>query len=253
MTPLLSIKHLSLSLAANNQPVLSDINLDVYPGDVVVILGGNGSGKSSLLKAIDKRSPVPDNCIFWEGRDINTFTRREYSLKVHTLTQSDRDSLFSSLTLFENYLIMQDKIPKTTVSRSLQADTFREYLRPFSQRLADRVHQPVQSLSGGEKQMLALALIMIEPPKLLLLDEHTSALDPRTAKQTMKLTTELIERHHITCLLTTHNLDLAKQYGNRIVAIQQGCVLANLDASQKNALSHQNMFDMFYESGLGNR
>jgi len=240
---LLKIKEASFSVPSIETPILDKINYEVFSGDFVIILGSNGSGKSTLLKLIDKRISSNNGKVLLEEKDINNYSANEYSQKVKTLTQNCNDSLFPSLTIFENYALVKRKF---TMNQKNEREFLAEYLHQFNPRFSTKLDQIVDELSGGEKQTLALALTILNPPLLLLLDEHTSALDPKTAELNMKLTKEMIIKNDITCLLTTHNLNIAEHYGNRILAIRYGEILARIEPEEKHSLSNKLMHQMFY-------
>ncbi len=246
---LLSIKNTSFFVPGNENPILNKINYEVFAGDFVIILGSNGSGKSTLLKLIDKRNPAKNGSLFLDGQDINKYSAKDYSQKVKTLSQNSNDSLFPSLTLFENYLLAQNKkniIPKKGCLHKSEREFLKNYLYPFNAKLCLKLDQIVDDLSGGEKQTFILALTILNPPLLLLLDEHTSALDPKTAEQNMQLTKEMVEKNKITCLLTTHNLGIAQQYGNRILAIRNGEIMTCIESMEKEEFTDKQMYQMFY-------
>lgn len=240
---LLEIKNTTYFVPQIEKPILNNLQYKVFSGDFVIILGSNGSGKSTLLKLIDRRATVPNGKIFLKGKDINQYSQKYYAQKVKTLTQNYNDSLFPTLSLFENYLIANNKRIK---NQKTEREFLQDYLAQFNPKLSTKLDQLVDALSGGEKQTVALALTILHPPLLLLLDEHTSALDPKTAELNMQLTTSMVIKHKITCLLTTHNLRMAEQYGNRILAIQHGDIVARIDSQEKHKLTDKLMYQMFY-------
>lgn len=252
MNKILTIKEVSFSVPSLQEPILNKINYEIYAGDFVIVLGSNGSGKSTLLKLIDRQSSPSIGKLFLEEKDINSFSTKEYSQKVKTLTQNCNDSLFPSLTLYENYLLANKNstsnisAPKQYLSKKQEREFLQDYLRQFNPKLSMKLDQIVNEFSGGEKQTLALALTILNPPLLLLLDEHTSALDPKTAELNMQLTKEMVSKHKITCLLTTHNLNIAEQYGNRILAIRHGEAFANIEQEEKHKFNNELMYQMFY-------
>ena len=240
---ILNIQDATFSVPTIEIPILNKINYEVYEGDFVIILGSNGSGKSTLLKLIDKRIPVANGNVLLEERDVNHYSAKEYSQKVKTLTQNCNDSLFPSLTLYENYVLANNK---KIFNKKKECEFLQNYLYQFNPKLSTKLNQIVDELSGGEKQTLTLALTILNPPLLLLLDEHTSALDPKTAELNMQLTKDMVLKNKITCLLTTHNLNIAEQYGNRILAIRHGEILARIEQEEKHGLSNELMYKMFY-------
>lgn len=241
--PILQINNVSLNLSGAENYILKDIQYKIYPEDFIILLGSNGSGKSSLLKLIDRRTVISSNKIILNGIDINNYSNKEYSQKVKTLTQNCNDSLFPGLTLFENYLMHKTK---SRDSNKIERQFLQNYLESYNQKLCDKLDQVVDVLSGGEKQTFALAMTILEPPLLLLLDEHTSALDPKTAHMNMLLTQEMIQKNKITCLLTTHNLHMAEEYGNRILGLKLGEIIRCIEPEEKSQFKSSQMFEVFY-------
>lgn len=231
-TPLLSLKKISLKIPQLSEPILSHINYDIYPNDFILILGANGSGKSSLLKLIYRQYLPTDGQIDFNNEPIKKIPLRYFHQSVGLLTQNYHESLFTELTVLENYLLFSQK-KNTEKNRN----DFSQHLSEFNPKLMTKLSQTVDALSGGEKQALALALRFIYPPQILLLDEHTSALDPKTANRIMELTHQMIKKYQITCLFTTHNLQFAEIYGNRILALNQGKIHKMIDRNRCQPIS----------------
>ena len=240
---LLKIQNVAFRPPGQDKVILSDINYEIFKSNFIIILGSNGSGKSTLLKLIEKRIFPSEGNILLENKNINTYSKKIYSDKIKTLTQNCDDSLFSSLTILENYRLVQKNIFIKQEKEFLQ-----DYLSPFNPNLGQKLNQVVAELSGGEKQSLALAFTILNPPSLLLLDEHTSALDPKTAQANMKLTYDMILKHNITCVLTTHNLNIAMEYGNRILVIRDGKIANKIEKEEKQKFTEETMLKSFYTS-----
>lgn len=245
---LVSLNQVSLEIRSVDHPILEDISYQVQEGDFIIVLGSNGSGKSSLLKLLDKRYYPTAGNIQLGGRDLNYYPAKAFSRSVITLTQDYHESLFSSLTLMENFLLVKQRHAANLFSIRQQAERafLAEYVAQFNPKLALKLDSPVEKLSGGEKQAFALALSVLYPPKLLLLDEHTSALDPKAAKQLMEKTQEIVRQHKITCILTTHDLEIAQQYGNRILALLHGKIYKTIEADEKRSLNQQDLLKVCY-------
>lgn len=235
---LLDVKNLSLKIPGLDKPILNNINYQVAKGDFVIILGSNGSGKSSLLKLIDHRYQPTSGKILTEKSKSD----------VITLTQNTNESLFGSLTLLENYLLVKQRHESKlfAIASKQEREFFANYLIEFNPNLSTKLDQIVDRLSGGEKQALALALSVLYPPKILLLDEHTSALDPKSGQDLMALTHKIATAHHITCMLTTHDLDIALQYGNRILALRHGEVYKMIEGEEKKRLTQKDLLEVCY-------
>jgi putative ABC transport system ATP-binding protein len=223
-----------------DKTILENINYQIHPGDFVIILGVNGSGKSSLLKLLDRRALPTHGEIYLNKKPLPQFSGIEFTKKVRTLTQNCNESLFPSLTIFENYLLVKNHKVKN------ERVFFKNYIEKFNSNLSLQLDQRVEDLSGGEKQALALALSVLTPPQLLLLDEHTSALDPKSAKRLMKKTADVIAEHHITCILTTHDLNIAMEYGNRILALRQGKIFKTIDGDHKASFDQAQLLAACY-------
>ncbi len=223
MSPMIEFKNVYLTLK-NQIHILENITYAINQGDFIILLGSNGSGKSSFLKLLDQRYQLTTGEICLPRK------------KIATLTQHYNESLFTSLTVIENYVLIKNKKEKKSAVI--------EYLNQFNENLKNKLHTVVDNLSGGEKQALALALNLINLPDILLLDEHTSALDPLTRKNLMLITDRMVKKYGITCILTTHDLDIATNYGNRILAIKNGKIHHACD--NKNSLSTEKLLEACY-------
>lgn len=222
MKPLLQIKNLNFRLPSG-QVILDQINTQIMPGEFVVLVGSNGSGKSSLMKLINQQYRLREGEISLNGENIQQFSRKKLAEQMITLTQFVKDSLFVDLSVFENAKLI-------TPLKSM--DELKNYLHAFNPNLADALKKPVADLSGGEQQQLAFALYMTKQPKLLLLDEHTSALDPQASEKIMQMTHDYARKHHITCIMTTHNMNFAERFSDRLIAMNNGRLIqaANISA-----------------------
>lgn len=245
MNTIIELKNISL-ITKNNIAILNNINYSINQGDFVILLGSNGSGKSSLLKLLDQRYHFNQGEIHIHGKAINQYSPAQLTHIIATLTQHCNESLFPSLTVIENYSLIKNKNIKNIFqfSRREKTSHIMQYLNQFNINLKDKLNTLVDNLSGGEKQALALALNLLNPPDILLLDEHTSALDPNTRKSLMTITDYMIKKYRMTCILTTHDLDIAANYGNRILAIKQGKISYTLN--NKSIISHEQLLATCY-------
>lgn len=228
MSNVLELSNLNLQIA--NKLIINNISFNLKKGDFLVLLGSNGCGKSSLLKLIYKQFSPTAGSIIFNGQNILRYDGQSFYQKIKFLNQDCNDALFTQLTVLENFKLI-------TKDYKLSDKAIASYLSDFNPNLKAKLNNQAGTLSGGEKQALALALFMFNPPDLLLLDEHTSALDPNSANKIMELTNNIITTKGITCIMTTHNLNLAKHYGNKIMVMKEGNVCtqtqdkAILDAS----------------------
>jgi putative ABC transport system ATP-binding protein len=209
----------------NGLEIIKGLSCTIEKEDFVVLLGGNGSGKSTLIKLLNRHYLPTQGTIEFDGKDIKKYSDSEYAISVITLTQFVRESLFFDLTIEENAqqiaLAYDPYLRKHFKKKPFLAD-LKKYLGEFNEKLAQGLKEPLYNLSGGEQQILAFALYLKHQPKLLLLDEHTSALDPKTADKIMQFTGKIIKEKKLTCIMTTHNLDFAIDYGNRVLALNDG-------------------------------
>jgi putative ABC transport system ATP-binding protein len=245
---LINIKNISLRFPGVERDILSELTYEVYENDFIIVLGSNGSGKSSLIKLLDKRYVATQGDIFLSERLLEDYRNKEFHHAVKTLTQNADESLFTSLSVLENYLLakQQQQTNLLTIRHKNERLFLAEYLQPFNPNLASKLDMTVDKLSGGEKQSLALALTVLYPPKVLLLDEHTSALDPKTANSIMLLTQKIIQKFNITCILTTHDLEIAEHFGNRILALKQGKIYQKFDQELKDSTTRHDLLAACY-------
>lgn len=234
---LLSCKNVLFKVIGREVPILRDINFNVNHADFIVLLGSNGSGKSTLINVLNKNLPAISGEISFLGKPLRKYKNKYLAQKIVTLTQNTNDNLFAEMTVFENCLLFDKKANRR------QFAIFRDYLGSFYGQLADHLHTPVNRLSGGERQILALALCLRSNPSLVLLDEHTSALDPKTANLIMEKTYAIISRLNVACIMATHNLNFAKSYGNRLLAIKNGQIIIDKD---KTHIAQDELLDICY-------
>jgi putative ABC transport system ATP-binding protein len=246
MANFIQFKNVNYQIKHPARHILSNINLNIAKNDFIIILGNNGSGKSSLLKLLDKRYQASSGNIEINTHSIKTYDTKAFSKLLITLTQNPLASLFPSLTIYENCQIaLQHSGQK--LSPLKQKNYFKTYLADYNSNLPKQMSNLVGSLSGGELQALALALACLARPQILLLDEHTSALDPNAADRLMQITQTMIQRYGITCFLTTHNLEIAKNYGTRLIAIQQGAIAQDYNFAEKQLLTQEDLKKFCYE------
>jgi len=249
--PLLEIKNVSYSVPGISRQILSQINYKIYPEDFVILLGSNGSGKSSLLKTLDRRTEATSGDILLNNKKIAHYSQKEFASLVITLTQNTTESLFPSLTVLENCLLALERLKdKTLLKQQNPKQFFSTHLKQFNTNLAHHLSTPVSVLSGGEQQALVLALSMLHPPKLLLLDEHVSALDPSAAEYLLTFTAKIIAAYKITCLLTTHNLNTALRFGNRLLALNNGNISREFNEKEKKTLTQEDLLKLYLPSHI---
>lgn len=246
--PMLVLNNLGFRIKEMDRPILENVNFKIYPGEFVIVLGGNGSGKTSLMKLINRSYQPTSGNIEFKHLALNDWKNKELARALVSLAQDSSESLFYELTVLENCLLWETRHRSNYYKISRQSDKqlFEHYLQSYHPRLGERLQSPVRLLSGGEKQALLLALCVKTPPRLLLLDEHTSALDPSQSKNIMKLTLQMVREQSITTLMTTHNLEQALEFGDRIIALKEGRIIFEADKVKKASLTRQKLLEFCY-------
>ena len=234
----------------NEKRALHQITLNLADGDFATIIGSNGAGKSTMFNAITGAFLVDEGNIILDGKDI-TFAREHVRSKV--IGHLFQDPLLGTaphMTIEENMALAYLRAGKSKYayfSRISGADKkkFREQLALLEMRLEDRMKQPVGLLSGGQRQALTLLMATMVTPKILLLDEHTAALDPATAEKVLKLTKDIIAERKITCLMVTHNMQQALELGNRILMMDEGRIVLDVKDEEKAGMTTDDLLDQF--------
>ena len=240
----------------NEKKALENLSLHLDRGDFVTILGSNGAGKSTLFNAIFGTFLPDSGKITLDGRDITKLPDYKRSKEIGRLFQDPLKGTAPSMTIEENMALAylratNSKSPFSMVSKSDRAE-FRERLSQLGLGLEDRMSQPVGLLSGGQRQALTLLMATLVTPKLLLLDEHTAALDPGTAEIVLELTKKIVSENNITCLMITHNLASSLALGNRTIMMADGRIKLDLKGKDREGLTPDDLLKLFRSQGLDN-
>ncbi len=243
--PFLLFEQLSYQLSPDSAPILTIPHLEIKEGEFLLLLGSNGSGKSSLIKTINGMIHPSSGTIFYKGKRLKSVPLHQRAKSIATIDQELNRSTFSSLTVLENCIIALHRNRKTSLSHISQKEkeTIKDRLFEYHPSLPSKLHETADSLSGGEKQSLALAMSLWNSPELLLLDEHTSALDPRRAEELMGLTHKKIQFHQTTTLMVTHNLEHALRYGDRLLIMKEGKI--EHDIREKKTLTRNFLLSLY--------
>ena len=238
----------------NEKRAVQGINLHLKPGDFASIIGSNGAGKSTLLNAIAGSFYVDEGAIFLNGKNITFTPEYRRSRVVGRLFQDPLKGTAPHMTIEENLALAflrasEGSIPFSRISKK-DKDFFREQLSLLEMGLEDRMKQPVGLLSGGQRQALTLLMATMVPPQLLLLDEHTAALDPGTADKVLKLTQKIIRRNHTTCLMVTHNMHQALELGNRTLMMDDGKIVLDVQGEEREHMTVSDLLEKF-RTGAG--
>lgn len=233
----------------NERVALAELSLTLEEGDFAAVIGGNGAGKSTLLNAVAGEIIVDEGSISIAGRDVTrTPTHRRADL-VSRVFQDPLAGSAGSMTIEENLALAVRRGRSTRLRFALTEErraTFRDLLSIFGLGLEDRLTHKVELLSGGQRQSLALVMATITTPKIILLDEHCAALDPKTAAAVMRATVEAVERDRLTALMVTHNMQHAIDFGNRLVMMMDGRVIYEAAGDEKKALTVEALVERFH-------
>jgi putative ABC transport system ATP-binding protein len=224
MYPLLSVDKIELIVKDREKAILQETTFDVYPGEFVMILGHNGSGKSSLLKILSGDRLPTSGKVLIDQSPLNTFTKDKKAQEFITITQRLEDRLFLELTIRENIILWESRFPK---SKRLSTDQILK-TNKIGERFLNILDQKLSTISGGEKQALLMSLALAHPPKILCLDEHTSALDHKASDLIMYEMASIILEKKITTIMITHQLDLALNYGSRLIILKEGKIFFDI-------------------------
>lgn len=249
MKPLLEINNAVKTIYNDNQDlnILDGINLKIYPKDFIVVLGTNGAGKSTLLDAITGANKLSSGDIKLNDEDITHKNLAKRSRYISRVYQDPKLGTSPRMTVAENLLLAKRRgLPRRLRLRKLNdnMEKFKELTKDLPT-LDNRLNTFTEKLSGGQRQTLSFLMAIIQRPELLLLDEHTAALDPQTSQELMELTNKVILEKELTCLMVTHNLTEAIKYGNRLIVLKKGKVILDLDKDQKAALKEQDLLEYF--------
>ena len=237
--------------SVNEKKALDRVTLHVKKGDYITILGSNGAGKSTLFNAISGNFLPDEGSIWLDGENVTFKPDHKRAKYIGRLFQDPLKGTAPHMTIGENLALAYLRAGSRTdaFSRISRKDEkmFREKLAMLGMGLEDRMHTQVGTLSGGQRQALTLLMATIVPPKLLLLDEHTAALDPAAAEMIMKLTNRIIEENHTTCLMITHNLRQALRMGNRLIMMANGRIVVDFSEEEKKSLTKEDLLSRFHE------
>ena len=239
----------------NEKKALDGLSLRLEDGDFVTIVGSNGAGKSTLFNAVAGDFYTDTGSILLDGQDITYLPAYRRSRQIGRLFQDPMRGTAPHMTIEENLALAYlrtAKHQKAFFSRVSKADKdfFREQLAKLGMGLEDRMRQPVGLLSGGQRQALTLLMSTMVPPKLLLLDEHTAALDPGTADKVLALTREIVAQSHLTCMMITHNMKNALELGNRTFMMDSGRIVLDLKGEERKGLTVEDLLERF-RAGAG--
>ena len=234
----------------NEKCALQGLSLHLKPGDFATIIGSNGEGKSTLFNAICGDFMTDTGVIELDGRDITFMPQHVRAKEIGRLYQDPMRGTAPGMTIEENLALAAGKGGWLSHTTRQEKERFREELKKLDIGLVKRMSHPVGLLSGGQRQALTLLMATMNPPKLLLLDEHTAALDPGTAEKVLNLTKRIVEEHQLTCLMITHNMQSAIDLGNRILMMDSGNIVLDIGEEEKKNMTVDALLEKF-KTGAG--
>ena len=232
----------------NEKMALNHLSLSLSEGDFVTVIGGNGAGKSTMLNAISGVWPVDTGTIRIDGTDVTALSEHRRAVYLGRVFQDPMVGTAGNMTIEENLALAARRGAKRTLRwgiRREERSRFRELLRPLGLGLEDRLTAKVGLLSGGQRQALTLLMASLKKPKVLLLDEHTAALDPKTAAKVLELSDQIVEEHKLTTLMVTHNMKDAILHGNRLIMLDAGRVILDISGDEKKKLTVPDLLARF--------
>lgn len=232
----------------NEKHALNGVNLHLNPGDFVTIIGGNGAGKSTLLNAVAGVWPVDDGSILIDGVDVTGLPEYKRASFLGRVFQDPMTGTTATMEIQENLALAARRGKKRGLTWGItkaERERYHELLKELNLGLEDRMTSKVGLLSGGQRQALTLLMATLQKPKLLLLDEHTAALDPKTAATVLTLSDKIIAENNLTALMVTHNMKDAIHHGNRLIMMHEGRVILDISGEEKKALTVEDLLQKF--------
>lgn len=229
----------------NEKKAIQDLSLRVEDGDFISIIGANGAGKSTLFNCISGVFLTDQGSILLDGEDITVVPEHIRSRKIGRLFQNPVLGTAPDMSIGENLALSCGKGGWLSMVSKKEKAAFREKVAELGMGLEDRMDHPVGLLSGGQRQVIAMLMATINPPSVLLLDEHTAALDPATSEKVLDLTKKIVADNHLTCLMITHNMESALSLGNRTLMMDQGSIIYDVKGEERNNTTVADLLDLF--------
>ena len=238
----------------NEKVALNGVNLNLNPGDFVTIIGGNGAGKSTTLNAIAGVWPVDEGKIIVDGVDITKLSEHKRALYLGRVFQDPMTGTAATMSIEENMAIAARRGERRGLGWGItkkERERYKEALKELDLGLEDRLSSKVGLLSGGQRQAITLLMASLKKPKLLLLDEHTAALDPKTAAKVLAISDKIIQEHQLTAMMVTHNMKDAIAHGNRLIMMHEGKIIYDVSGEEKKNLKVADLLAKFEEVSGG--
>lgn len=232
----------------NETNIFDNFNLEINKGDFITIVGSNGAGKSTLLNIISGDIELDSGKIILEGKDITNLKEHRRAKFISRVFQDPTKGTSPSMTILENLSLVDNKGSRFGLSLGVnkkKIEEFKNHLSILNLGLEDKLNTKVGMLSGGQRQALSLLMATLNTPKILLLDEHTAALDPKTSQNIINLTNSIIKEKNITAIMITHNLSHAIEFGNRLVMMHRGEAILDIGKLEKSNLTKNDLVEEF--------
>lgn len=248
---MLKLKSISKTFNRNNVNefnLFNNLSLDIARGDFICVLGSNGAGKSSLLNLISGKLKIDSGSVYLKNKDITSEDEYEKCKFISRIFQDPTLGTNPSMTVYENLSMANNKGRKFGLGfliKNKEKEFFKKELKKLNMKLEDKLDTRVSELSGGQRQAIAMIMAVLGKPEILLLDEHTAALDPKSTEKVMEVTDEVISREKLTTLMVTHDIDQAIKYGNRLIMVHRGEIIFDLSKEEKEDLSREKLLGMF--------
>ena len=248
---MLNIQNISKTFhpgTINEKKALSGLSLHLDPGDFVTVIGGNGAGKSTMLNAIAGVWPVDEGRILLDGQDITALPEHKRASLIGRVFQDPMMGTAPNMQLEENLALARRRGERRGLRWGVtkaEREEYHERLKLLGLGLEDRMTVKVGLLSGGQRQALTLLMAALKKPRLLLLDEHTAALDPATAAKVLEISDRIIRQDELTALMITHNMTDAIAHGNRLIMMDRGRIILDVSGEEKQKLTKQQLMDKF--------
>ncbi len=250
---MLQIQHVSKTFnvgTINEKKALNDLNLQLNEGDFTTVIGGNGAGKSTMLNMIAGVYPIDCGYIYVNSKNISLQSEYKRASEIGRVFQDPMMGTAADMSILENLAMANRRGKSRTLRWGVSKDEHQKYyeaLKRLGLGLEDRMTSKVGLLSGGQRQALTLLMATLQRPQLLLLDEHTAALDPRTAKKVLELTREIVGEQKLTTLMVTHNMKDAIKTGNRLIMMNEGRIIYDVQGEEKQKLQVSDLLKKFEE------
>ena len=238
----------------NEKKALDGVNLTLNPGDFVTLIGGNGAGKSTTLNAIAGTWMVDEGKIIVDGTDITRLPEHKRAVYLGRVFQDPMTGTAATMSIEENMAIASRRGEHRGLGWGItrkEREEYKRQLKTLDLGLEDRLSSKVGLLSGGQRQAITLLMAAAKKPKLLLLDEHTAALDPKTAAKVLAISDKIIEEHNLTAMMVTHNMKDAIAHGNRLVMMHEGRIIYDVSGEEKKRLHVSDLLNKFEEVSGG--